>query len=899
MPSVADSLVLAMEVIGDGVFLLDAEWRFRYLNRAAEKILSQSRDHLIGRQIWEEFPHSVGSTSYQAYQRAMAEGITVEFTVYYERLGVWFSVRATPVDRGLAVTFREVNDTVHWERLFHLSLDGIILAGLDGYFKLVNPAFCATLGRKAEDLTSRPWEDFVHPDDLSRTKLERASLGSGVPTIQFENRLQHADGSWRWIAWSVSPAVDEGLLYCVAVDVTDRRRQEELDRRHQRILRDLATGVPLSDVLDQVVRRLEFAMPETRCSILLLTSDGRHLRHGASPSLPLAFVTAIDGAEIGERVGSCGTAAARGQTVIVADIATDPLWQAYRDVALEHGLLACWSIPFRSARGAVLGTFAVYYGEIRTPSAVELDQAQEMAGLAAIAVERRATEDELRLLQTAINNLNDSVMITEAEPIDAPGPMIRFVNPAFERMTGWSPSEVIGRSPRFLQGPHTDRATLDRIRTALASWKPIRVELCNYARDGREFWIELDISPVTDDTGWYTHWVAVERDISERKALEAQLLQSQKMEAVGRLAGGIAHDFNNMLTAIHGFAELLALDVTDPRPAQHIQEIQRASARSSELTRKLLAFSRRQVLQPTIINLSHLVDGMAMMVGRLVGEHIDQRVRLATEPVLTLADPNQIEQVLLNLVLNARDAMPGGGRLTIETGLITIDATSAEAHEGLELGDFAMLVVSDTGSGMTADVRDRIFEPFFTTKSESGGTGLGLATTFGIVKQSGGQIHVYSEPGIGTAMKVFLPVAIASALPQQPAERPAVRLEGQGTVLVVEDEQLVRSLIARTLQRAGYQVLTADGRAEAEVLARDHSGSIDVLLTDVVLPQANGRKVAEAVTRFRPGIPVVYMSGYTEDAIVHQGVLDPGITFLEKPFTRDELLQRVASVLPG
>ncbi|MES2305076.1 MAG: PAS domain S-box protein [Gemmatimonadota bacterium] len=899
MPSVADSLVQAMEVIGDGVFLLDAGWRFRYLNAAAEKILSQSREHLLGRHIWEEFPQSVGTTSYQAYQRAMTEGVTVEFTVFYERVGVWFAVRATPVDSGLAVTFREVNDTVHWERLVQLSLDGIILAGLDGYFKLVNPAFCATLGREAEELTSRPWEDFVHPEDLPRTKLERASLGSGVPTIQFENRLRHADGSWRWIAWSVSPAVDEGLLYCVAVDVTERRRQEELDRRHQRILRDLATGVPLPDVLNQVVRRLEYAMPDTRCSILLVTNDGRHLRHGASPSLPLAFVAAIDGAEIGERVGSCGAAAARGQTVIAADIATDPLWQDYRDIALGNGLLACWSVPFRSARGAVLGTFAVYYGEIRIPTAVELELTQEMAGLAAIAVERRATEDELRLLQTAINNLNDSVMITDAEPIEAPGPTIRFVNPAFERMTGWRPSEVIGKSPRFLQGPRTDRATLDRVRTALASWKPIRVELCNYTRDGREFWIELDISPVTDDTGWYTHWVAVERDISERKALEAQLLQSQKMEAVGRLAGGIAHDFNNMLTAINGFAELLALDVTDPRPAQHIQEIQRASARSAELTRKLLAFSRRQVLQPTVINLSHLVDGMAMMIGRLVGEHIDQRVRLAAEPVLTLADPNQIEQVLLNLVLNARDAMPEGGRLTVETGLITIDATSAEAHEGLELGDFAMLVVSDTGAGMTPDVRERIFEPFFTTKSESGGTGLGLATTFGIVKQSGGQIHVYSEPGIGTAMKVFLPVAMASALKQQPAARPAPRLAAQGTVLVVEDEQLVRSLIARTLQRAGYQVLTADGRAEAEALARDHTGKIDMLLTDVVLPQANGRKVAEAVTRFRPGIPVVYMSGYTEDAIVHQGVLDPGITFLEKPFTREELLQRVASVLPG
>lgn len=886
-----------MEIIGDGLFLLDPAWRFRYVNRVAEEILAHRREELLDQVIWEKFPNSVGSPSYEAYARAVAEQATVEFTTHHERTSTWFSVRATPIDGGLAVTFRAADESVRWKRFLDLSLDGILLTSLEGEIKSASPAFCAALGRTADELSSKAWREFVHPDDLTRTNVESAELKTGKPTIQFENRLLHADGSWRWFSWSVSPAIDEGMLYCVAVDITERRKEAELERLSQQTLRDLATGAPLSDLLHHLVLQLELSIPGSLCSILLLSSDGTRLNHGAAPHLPEAYTQAIDGVVIGDGVGSCGAAAYRGVAVVVPDIATDPLWHDYRELAQAHGLQACWSVPFRSTRGAVLGTFAVYHAHPRSPSALELDQVLEVAGLAAIAVERRATEAELRLLQTAINNSNDSVVITEAEEQEEPGPRILYVNPAFERMTGWPISEVIGRSPRFLQGAHTDRATLDRVRASMKAWKPIRVELCNYTKLNEEVWVEMDLAPVADENGWYTHWVAVERDITERKRLEEQLLQSQKMEAVGRLAGGIAHDFNNMLTAIHGFAELLELDVTDPKPAHHIQEIQRAAERSAELTRKLLAFSRRQVMHPTVIDLSRLVDGMAPMVGRLVGEHIEQRVHLDSSPVLTLADAGQIEQVLLNLVLNARDAMPDGGRLTIETGRLQVDANSLGAHQGVGPGDLVFLTVSDSGTGMTAEVRERIFEPFFTTKSEVGGTGLGLATTFGIVAQSGGQIQVESEPGSGTTMRVLLPMA--SALTTDPRNDPdaAAPLIGEGTILVVEDEQLVRSLIMRSLQRAGYQVLTADGIEEAVRVATDHSGPIDLLLTDVVLPGANGRLVAEAVAVLRPGISVVYMSGYTEDAIVHQGVLDPGINFLEKPFTREELLQRMATTL--
>ncbi|HQW66199.1 MAG TPA: response regulator, partial [Gemmatimonadales bacterium] len=567
-------------------------------------------------------------------------------------------------------------------------------------------------------------------------------------------------------------------------------------------------------------------------------------------------------------------------------------------IALAHDLIACWSVPFHGADGQVVGTVAIYPDSSNPPTGAQLAVMESIARLASVAVEHRRVDEELRLLQAAVENLNDIVLITDAEPIDEPGPRIRFVNRAFERLTGWSRAEVIGRSPRFLQGPDTDLGALARVRAAMQAWQPVREELLNVRRDGSPIWLDMDITPVANEAGWFTHWVAVERDVTERRALEEQLRESQKMEAIGRLAGGIAHDFNNMLTAISGFAELVLgdLEETSHDARAHVAEIQRAATRSTELTRKLLAFSRRQMLQPRTVDLSEVVREISPLLVRLIGESIHQRIALAEQPVLATVDPGQLEQVLMNLVINAKEAMHDGGSLVIETATVELSEEYAAAHIGVVPGVHAMLMVQDTGHGMTAEVRERMFEPFFTTKGDRGGTGLGLSTVIGIVSQSGGHIAVESEPGVGTTMRVYFPQAAAAA-PEEPPSEPSPSTPQTGTILVVEDEKLLRSLVRRILERAGFTVIAAVDGEEAITLVADHTGPLDLVLTDVVLPGVNGRVVAERVTALRPGTPVLFMSGYTEDAIVHHGVLDDGIEFLEKPFTRQDLLDRIGQLL--
>lgn len=378
--------------------------------------------------------------------------------------------------------------------------------------------------------------------------------------------------------------------------------------------------------------------------------------------------------------------------------------------------------------------------------------------------------------------------------------------------------------------------------------------------------------------------IAVIRDLTRQNELEAQLRQAQKMEAVGRLAGGIAHDFNNLLTAIAGYSEFLIGGHTDPRLRRHAEEIKKAAARAASLTGQLLAFSRRQVLQPRVLDLNAVVSDMDMMLRRLIGEDVELLTMLEPELAPIRADQTQLEQVIVNLAVNARDAMPGGGAVTIETANIVIDD---EAHVELRL--------TDTGIGMTDSEREQLFDPFFTTKT--GGTGLGLATVHGIVEQSGGTIEVTSAPGMGSSFRILLPAV--EALAEEPVAPPksAAPRPGDETVLLVEDELVVRQLVAEILESSGYTVLQAADGPSALELARRHSGDISLLVTDVVMPGMSGPEVAQSVTAMRPGMLVLYMSGYTDSAIGHHGVLEPGIAFLQKPFSTDDLTRKVRGLL--
>ncbi len=503
---------------------------------------------------------------------------------------------------------------------------------------------------------------------------------------------------------------------------------------------------------------------------------------------------------------------------------------------------------------------------------------------------RLEAEEDLRRLTAAVEQVGETVMITDAEGT------IVYANPSFERVTGFTREEALGRKPSLLKSgkhpPELYRSLWDTI-CAGRTWTG---RFVNRRKDGSLFEEEAVISPVRDRNGAIVNYVAVKRDVTEEVALRRQLEQAQKMEAVGRLAGGIAHDFNNLLTVILGRANLaLGLGAIDHAVRADLEEIQAAAERAAALTSQLLVFSRKQALQPRTVDLSEVVENAGKLLGRLIGEDVEVATVLSRDLPAVRVDPGQMEQVILNLGVNARDAMPRGGRLTIETASVFLDEEYASHHPHVVPGRHVMLGVSDTGTGMDSETRARIFDPFFTTKEAGKGTGLGLSIVHGIVQQSGGSIWVYSEPGQGTTFKIYLPAA-PGAEGSVPPPVPTFAPRGDETVLLVEDEAAVRRLTATLLRSSGYTVLEASSGDEALALLSKGSGPVHLLLTDFVMPRINGRDLAERAQAVRPDLRVLYMSGYTDAGFLDRTALGPADS-LQKPFTKAALAQKVREVL--
>jgi PAS domain S-box-containing protein len=673
--------------------------------------------------------------------------------------------------------------------------------------------------------------------------------------------------------------------------------------------------------------------------------------------------------------------------------------------------------------------FEEYYPTLETWFEITADPTPQ--GLAVYfrdITEQRARDEQLRLLEAATTRLNDILLITDAEPLDGPhGPKIVYVNDAFERRTGFTRDEVIGQTPRMLQGPKTQRGELDRIRTALLDWQPVRSELVNYTKSGEEFWLELDIVPLADETGWYTHWVSVERDITDRKRAEQSLLakeerlrlvtkaagtavwewqaetdqrwwseglqeifghdpitantdplawleyvhpddssrvetslqrlaagqdtvlkevyrfrradgtwamvednafairdasgatirllgsitditekqqleeklrQAQKMEVVGQLTGGVSHDFNNLLTIILGNAEILEDELSTHPELQELARMSLGAAlRGAELTSQLLAFSRKQPLDPRPIDVATLLAGMDGLIRRTLPENIDVEIVRTGGLWMIEADAAQLESSILNLAVNARDAMPAGGCLTIEMANAALDDDYIAAEPDLKAGQYVLISVTDTGHGIESDNLDRVFEPFFTTKEIGKGSGLGLSMVFGFVKQSGGHIRIYSELGEGTCFKLYFPRSQNDQRPVS-AQHSGLNIQGGNeAILVVEDDAAVRAHVSAQLRGLGYRVHeAASGNDALELLQR--TPDIDLLFTDVVMPGGmGGRDLAEAAQNLRPGIAVLFTSGYTENSIVHNGMLDSGIRLLSKPYRRQQLAAKIRDAL--
>ena len=483
--------------------------------------------------------------------------------------------------------------------------------------------------------------------------------------------------------------------------------------------------------------------------------------------------------------------------------------------------------------------------------------------------------------------------------IDQSGRII-LANQSAESMFGYTREELLGARVEMLL-PESKRGVHSRDRDDYFTRPRVRhmgigMDLSGRRKDGVEFPVEVSLSYVEIDGTVLA--IAFVSDISQRKRLEEQLMHAQKMEAVGRLAGGVAHDFNNMLTVISGYNRMILDDLSTLDPLRgYAEEILKAADRAGALTNQLLAFSRRQIMQPRVINVNHVIGQTEKMLHRLIGEDIELALALSPEVGNIKADPNHVEQALVNLAVNARDAMPLGGRLTIETGNVHLDETYAKTHMGVNPGDFVMIAVSDNGHGMDGETRRRIFEPFFTTKEKGKGTGLGLATVYGMVKQTGGDIWVYSEPGQGTTFKLYFPVVAEPLTEPLTSDTEQARRSATETILVVEDEKAVRELTVKLLRQLGYTILTAASGAEAIEVSKAHASEIALLLTDVVMPNMSGRQLADVLLEGRPEMKVLYLSGYTENTVVHHGVLDAGVDFLPKPFSREVLARKLREVL--
>ncbi len=576
---------------------------------------------------------------------------------------------------------------------------------------------------------------------------------------------------------------------------------------------------------------------------------------------------------------------------VVSDIDAEPRVQGVRHLVPEDTKSIVFLPLFvDDSLVAVLSMISPERRHFTTP---EVNFAWSFADQISTGITRVRLQESQRMLSAAIEQAAEGVMIT-----DHRGHVV-YINPALEQISGISHRDVAGLSAVKLIRRSMPAATLMDILRALRDGKSWSGRVTARKPDGSKFTVELTTAPVRDMYHNTVNFVGVMHDITAQLQLEAQYRQAQKMDAIGQLTGGIAHDFNNILTAVNGFAELLQRRLNEDDPRRRLADkILDSGKRASALVRKLLTFSRKQIVETQPLNLNTVVEHMKQMLQPIIGENVRINMMLSPDLWLIDADPTQIEQIIINLAVNARDAMPGGGKIIIETANVVLDETFTGEHFGVEVGRYVRLNISDTGVGMTADVRERIFEPFFSTKEKGKGTGLGLATVFGIVKQNGGSIWVYSEKGQGTTFKIYLPASEVEKkrLLASGAETLALA-RGNETILVVEDDADVRDLATQILEMQGYTVLTAESGEDALKIVSDRQHAINLVLTDVVMPGINGKELMEALADETPALKVMFMSGYTNDLIATKGILSDDIVLITKPFTAETLTRAVRMVL--
>jgi two-component system, cell cycle sensor histidine kinase and response regulator CckA len=751
-------------------------------------------------------------------------------------------------------------------------------------------------------------------EEFLRMRIEDLRPPEDIPALhQYLEKMpaeMHTAGTWRHrtksggmitveirghaMPWDGRP----GELV-VAHDVSDQRRAEQAlaERASAAELGTevgfaLTRGRTLPEILrgccDALVRNLDAAVAR----IWIVHEAEQMLELQASAGLDTDRDDPYSRVTVGQH--KIGLIASERTPYLTNAVIGDPLVEN-QEWARREGIVAFAGYPLL-VENRVVGVMAMF---ARHPFAeFTRDALAAVADSVAVAIERNHSEHALRESEQRFREMAEHIQeaffdldVTTGKPL--------YVSPTWAEIWGRPREQGYDPAIWFAAIHPEDRDAMAASQEAVKQGES-RSDVFRVVRPDQTIrWVRARAFPVRDAAGRVCRVVGVVQDITDQRLTEQQLGQAQKMEAVGQLAGGVAHDFNNLLTAILGSAELLLETLAPDAPEREdVEEIHKAGRRAADLTRQLLAFSRQQVLAPRVLDLNELVANMEKLLQRLIGEDVVLRTALAPRLGVVRADPGQLEQVIVNLAVNARDAMPRGGQLTIETSNITLDEEYVEAHFLAKAGPYVQLTVTDTGTGMDAETKARMFEPFFTTKGQGKGTGLGLATLYGIVKQSDGNVWVYSEIGHGTAFKIYLPRVIATAeAGASPTESAAPR--GTETVLVVEDDEQVRRLTRKMLEARGHTVFVAAGGAAALQLLETHAGRIDLLVTDVVMPGMSGRELVERVAVLRPTMKVLYLSGYTDDAVVRHGVLQAGIAFLQKPFAADTLVRKVREVIDG
>jgi two-component system, cell cycle sensor histidine kinase and response regulator CckA len=841
-----------LDRIGEGVFALGADWRFSYLNRHAERVLarltgSPSTD-LIGTVIWDR-PALADSSLGRALHRAHAEQIPVIHEVLDSGNRGTVEIRVYPADDGLTVLLRESALQGHTAQI----LDGMgeAFLGCDHEWHITHineraDRYLNSLGlRRADLLGCNVWQAFP---DLAGTRIQAEAFRAHAQGSEVE--IAETGFLDRTFSLRIRPTTS-GLV-CYARELTDSGPAEHALQASEQRFRSLVESI------DDVVFRLD---RNQRC----VDAFGRWLeRQGYSPANLIGRTIAeIVGSEASGPHELANLRALSGETLTY-----DWVLRSKRGV---HHMQTTLS-PLRDATGTITG----------------------IVGVGRDVTQRVEAGRELQRWARIFEHAGWGVAIVSAD-----GHTIESVNPAFALMHGWTVDELRGTLMANLSVP-ARRDEFLREDGALRTQGHQIWETERLRRNGVSFPALVDATAVKDGEGQVICYAVNVQDLTERRRAEEQVRQAQKMEAVGRLAGGVAHDFNNMMMIIMGFSDFLltTLPQDDPRWAD-ADEIRKAAERAMQLTRQLLGFGRQQLTARSVLSLNEVVAGMERMLRPLLGEDIRLETQLSVGLGGVEADYGQLEQVVMNLALNARDAMRSGGRLTIETLDVNLPEGYAYRQVGIDIpaGQYVMLTVSDTGHGMSTEVKARLFEPFFTTKPTTQNTGLGLATVYGIVVQSGGYIWVDSEAGKGTAFKICFPRVDPEAESVAPPERSRERQEGSETILLVEDEQAVRTVATRVLRNQGYFVLPACNGEEALSLAEQVSGAIDLVITDVIMPDMAGPAMVREILEKWPGIGIVYMSGYAQNDKIRAEMADRDTSFLQKPFSADSLLLTVREVL--